>query len=325
MKSEIAHYNYFKALLVIGMICGHAVMLLSDSKTGLFYWFKTYINLITFSGFVFVFAQLHDLHDATIKRKVSKEMYTILKLLIAFYVSGLFYRLLISHTSLNRDLILKILFLKDIPGYSEFLLAFALFSLMFALIKRYFVKVWLNQWTFIIIFMISLVSSFLIKKGSTFTLFGLFVGSHHFGAFPVLQYSVYYSLGILIHRKILSINIFTLILSLLFSSSFIIFTLIKNHIPGRFPPSIYWILGALFPVFMTYLAGNFISKKSEIQSSIFCSHLQQIGRNTLFHLLLSNILLFSLSNFLKTSELSAFFIGIFIIIINQYFISMIRN
>lgn len=48
MKSEIAHYNYFKALLVIGMICGHAVMLLSDSKTGLFYWFKTYINLITF-------------------------------------------------------------------------------------------------------------------------------------------------------------------------------------------------------------------------------------------------------------------------------------
>lgn len=325
MKKEIPYYNYIKAILVIGMICGHAIMLLSESKTGLFYWFKTYINLVTFSGFVFVFAQLQDIQEANVHRKVTRELSSILKLLIAFYISGLFYRLLVTHHQLNKDLILNILVLKDIPGYSEFLLAFALFTFIFSMIKRFLSTIWKNNWFFIIILCISIASSLLIKRGSDISWIGLLIGSHKFGAFPIQQYAFYYSLGILFHRNIITINRLTLLISIICSSSFIIFFLTKNHIPGRFPPTIFWILGAMFPILIKSVISINISKKQKFQSSFISTYLQLVGKNTLFHLLLSNILLFCLSNYLHLSRFSALLFGIFIIMINQYLIKLIRN
>lgn len=129
-KRRNLELDLFKLLLVVGMIAAHVFQLLHNGKSnGSMIWmFSTYINAITFSGFLLAFGcatQLAYLRKTKDKILRGKLMRNGIRLLIAFYISGLAYTFFVSH-NLGMMETIKILCLWQIPGYSEFLLSFAM-------------------------------------------------------------------------------------------------------------------------------------------------------------------------------------------------------
>ncbi len=324
-KKHYLFLNYFKAFLVMGMITGHAVMLLSNSKNPIALYYKTYINLITFSGFFFAYGFTAENTIISPVLKLRKHFLAIIKLLIAFYISGIAYRMIIKPGILGLDNLLKILILKDIPGYSEFLIAFALIQLCFVTLSLIPQKIKTNNYLFIALMIISLLSSLMIKKGSPLSYTGLLIGSNQFGAFPVLQYSIWFFTGLLFRRGKIVLNPLLYIIAILFSSFFIVYYIRFNHFPNRFPPSFVWITGSAFPLFLWLKVSLTAETIHSKWVNPILHFLDSYGKNTLFSLLISNILLFILSVYIKTSPINAFMTGISVIALTAYLISIIRT
>ena len=124
--------DMFKLLLVIGMIAAHVFQLLynynGDMISNVVWKFSMFINAITFSGFLFAFgcatqlAYLRKTKDNILRDKLVKNG---IRLLVAFYISGFAYTAFVAH-KLSPFEAIKILCLWRIPGYSEFLLSFAM-------------------------------------------------------------------------------------------------------------------------------------------------------------------------------------------------------
>ena len=98
-----------KGLLVIGMVYAHVLQFFSPMNfhPG-FRAVSEYANLITFSGFVFCFGYTNQLayYSKPFSNVYRKMLITALKTLIAFYVSGIAFRLLISDEALDWDTVL---------------------------------------------------------------------------------------------------------------------------------------------------------------------------------------------------------------------------
>jgi len=73
------------------------------------------------------------------------------------------------------------------------------------------------------------------------------------------------------------------------TSIFLFYYLYTGKIPTRFPPSFYWILSPMFFIYIYYVLSNILIKKRFPTEII-----QRFGRNVLFYLVMSNILLFIL-------------------------------
>lgn len=130
VNSRNVELDMFKILLVIGMIAAHVFQLLynEDMFSRVVGKFSIYINAITFSGFLFAFGcatQLAYLRKARDKALMGKLMRNGFRLLVAFYISGFAYILLVSHSLTILEAV-KVLCLWRIPCYSEFLLSFAM-------------------------------------------------------------------------------------------------------------------------------------------------------------------------------------------------------
>ena len=323
VNDRLEFLNTFKALLLIGMITGHALMLIANSSPLIATYYKTYINLITFSGFCFAFGFLYEMLYFQKDIKFIKALLTFVKMISAFLISAVSYRMLIKPATISLLSILKILSLQDIPGYSEFLLAFALLSacaFAFALLPN---KIKNSKSLIFSLLALSILSALIFKTGVKSTLPALFLGSVKFGAFPVIQYSFWFWLGVLYKRNLISLNWLFTSISLLFTASFLAFFISENHFPARFSPSPLWIIGSAFPILL-YLKASLSLEKIKSKKHIY-SFIQNLGENTLFHLLMSNIFLFILSTKIKTNSFTALIIGILVIFINSYLIWIIRK
>lgn len=132
--------DIMKTLLVIGMVLAHSFQLLQvgDCHPAVVTYFSSYINIITFSSFVYVFgattwlAYLRKEHTPDICRRIKKAM---IKLLIGFYISGMAYSLFVAD-NFSIITIIKILILWYIPGYSEFLLSFLAYLSVIYMIRK---------------------------------------------------------------------------------------------------------------------------------------------------------------------------------------------
>lgn len=130
INSRNVELDMFKILLVVGMIAAHVFQLLynGDMFSRVVGKFSLFINAITFSGFLLAFgcatqlAYLRKTRDKALMRKLTKNG---LRLLVAFYISGFAYTMWGSHSLTFMEAV-KILCLWRIPGYSEFLLSFAM-------------------------------------------------------------------------------------------------------------------------------------------------------------------------------------------------------
>jgi hypothetical protein len=321
--------NYFKGFLVIGMIVAHAIQLLTNVG-GIGKYFSVYINLVTFSGFMFSFGYIY---QAAYSTKEISFMFAIKKMkttLFAYYISAISWAILVDHdTTWNR--MLSIIVLINPSPYSEFLLAFFLMTGVYFSLRPVLTRLTSTTTTLVVTCAILLLLS-LIPFGNYYPTIdiagnkvvadyyiGLLVGSPQSSYFPILQYLIFFILGLSFKRSninfswpVLGVSVIGLLLMGAYRIAF-------HEMPARFPPSPLWIAGSFFFIYIYLL----VSKN--IKSSWLSSYLNQIGENTIVYLVLSNVFLFALSATGKYTTTAACGFAVAIMLTTGYLVSSSRN
>jgi hypothetical protein len=251
------------------------------------------INILVFPTFVFCFgrsAAVAYLHKP-FKKAAPRLIKTILTLYSVFALSGIGYRILADGKPFGLSVVEKVLFLKDIPGWSEFLAAFAAFAL--AVLALYAPLKWLSRhFTFTLAAMAACLACCFLPYGAIKSNpLGLFIGTTRFSCFPVIQYAPYLLAGIYWQENHMHGRIFAAI-GLAATLTGILYT-IRSGLPERFPPTVFWVLLAgFFPVITSYLAAVPISLPKI--PGMADRWLRNVGRRSLFYLLSSNLVIFTL-------------------------------
>jgi hypothetical protein len=309
--------DIFKGLLVIGMILVHIMQFFSDVKISpSIEYVINYGNLITFSGFVFCFGyavQLAYLEKdfGAIWKKLLKN---VIKTLCAFYVSGIAFKLFIGNSAISWRTFVDVLLLNDMPGWSEFLASFAYFNLVTLILFVPFKKLLNNKVVFWIIFALLFLTCLIPYERVTVNQIGVLIGTKNFACFPVLQYMPYYLLGMYFKKYNINFNISLLIGSSVLTAIPVIKYIVTNSLPGRFPPTIGWILMPMFILYLYYLLSKYLERYQYLVSPVII-----FGQNVLFSLVMSNLLIFTLKSkfdsFYITSIQCLYMEAIFLIII----------
>lgn len=288
--------DFMKSILVILMMMAHVVQFFPCGKiAGVF---STYVNLTTFSGFMFTFgfvcytAYIEKSADIILVNKLFRKM---LKTIVAFYLFGIAYTVLVSH-HFSLTGIVKIIALQKIPGYSEFLLSFAfIYPLIFVWVL---IKQRIKHWHLAFMFVVSLVLTLIDYSKIHIPVIGVFLGTNSFACFPIIQYSSYFLAGIYLSSTHRIIDKNVLVISVIGTFYFLGFCFTNHHLPNRFPPTACWIMGGYAFVYLYFIICNKIS-----EHLLRFKRLIEIGRHSLVFLVISNIVIFMMSNF-KTYYLS---------------------
>ena len=294
MKRRDLKMDFLKGLLVLGMVGCHVFQFfvplnlhpVADRLT----W---YVNAVTFSGFVFTFGYTNTL--AYYRKDFSSVWVKMLRnswrLLLAFYGSGIAFRVFVTNQPMTFKMIKPILLLADMPGWSEFIISFAYFMVIgmvgFGLFQSLLKK---PKWLLVISGLL-LMTTFIPYDLITFNPLGVLIGTRNFAVFPVLQYMPYYLLGMYFSEVNVGMDWkFGLGATLMTLSGFIYMAMNAWQLPGRFPPTIFWILLPGLPIYLYYCMGILVTDRWEMGHLI-----NGFGRYSMYYLLMSNVLIFSLS------------------------------
>jgi fucose 4-O-acetylase-like acetyltransferase len=281
--------DVLKGMLVFGMVLSHVASLISryDGFPMKHIWLFT--GLITFSGFVFSFGYVCQIayFSKTLGIVYQRMLITALKPLIAFYISAIYWRAFVDK-KLSFGAIADILLLNDIPPFSEFLVSFSLIILVSLLLFAPIQKVTASVNSFWIVFTLLLLTTLIPYSQITVSQLGLMIGTEKFPVYPVLQYFPIFLLGVYFARHKLIHDRKTALVSSLGIGSFLLIHFVNHQIPSRFPPSLCWIVASIFSVYLYYQIAQFLSKCHPVATL-----LGGWGKNVLFYLLMSNILIFT--------------------------------
>jgi hypothetical protein len=291
MKSRNVHLDITKGVLTLGMVGAHLISFCSDQNISYLRNFAYITNLVSFSGFLFSFG--YGTYLAYFGKKnipFNKIIKSSGKILLGFYISGIAYRSLLNANEFNVSKILDILLLRDIPGYSEFLPAFAIILIIGAVLHKTISHI-LNNRVLLMILVLFCLSFTKIDYGIIKSpQLALILGTTEFPTFPVVQYFPLFLLGmyfaknnIIYNNKLLFVSSFTTIIFIMYSYLF--------HHPSRFPPSILWIVSSAALVYLYFLLSYLLYKYKIINT-----YLSSVGSNILFYLVVSNSILFTIKS-----------------------------
>jgi hypothetical protein len=320
-SSRVIWLDYFKGILVFVMILAHCIQFFGDETRVIQGGISQFANLTTFSGFLFVFGATNAI---TYLRKPAKKSYpkmakSFWRNLFAYYVSAFAYCIFVEGSLFLPQKIWKIIGLRVLMGYSEFLLAFAVMQLVVILLFGLFRR--MKQVHFLAFAVLSIACTFFPYELIKEPVLALFIGSDNFISFPIFPYFIYFAAGVwyindaqqFVRKKKWMVAIGSVMVSI----PCIVYTIVNQTLPKRFSPDIIFVLGAGFAV-MLY---TFLCKKLEklsLHSAIWYRMLfplQSIGQNSLLFLLLSNVVLFALKGTAFYRQSIVFVIVIFIIIL----------
>lgn len=254
-------------------------------------------NVITFSGFVFCFG--YAVQISYMEKEFKKVYFNLIKncfiTLIAFYISGIAYRLIIGKATIVINTMVNIILLNDIPGWSEFLISFTYFNVITLMLFKPLKKIVGNKKIFFITIIILLLTCFIPYEIVKNNQLGILIGTKKNACFPILQYMPFYILGMYFKKYNLGFSKIALIISFLLTSLPVFQYIRSNKIPDRFPPSIMWIIAPAFILYVYFLISKFCVQYKEILSPIVI-----LGQNVLIALLLSNIFIFTLRSLSKS-------------------------
>ena len=327
MKTERDYsIDIFKGLLVIGMVYCHILQFFSDPEvyTGAQRVIDV-VNIVTFSGFVFSFGYVGQLayYSKPLKAVYGRMLSTAVKTLIAFYISGTYYRLFLDRKPLTWSTVKPILLLQDIPGWSEFLVSFSLIMLVGLVLFKPLTWLIERKLIFWVVVLLLLMTTYFPYDKVTVNQLGLLIGTRKFASFPVVQYFPYYLIGMYVARYRLGWNWKLFLGSFVSTGIFIAYVTVKHGLPERFPPSLFWILSSSFLVYLYFLVAKVLTLKMK-----YTKFLTVLGQNVLLYLLMSNMMIFTLKHnqdqlLLSTAEGFGFDVGILLLI--SFFIRIAIN
>lgn len=290
-----------RGLLVIMMVYGHVMQFFGDSQIfPLVGTLIDVINLTVFPTFVFYFGATAVL--AYLKKPYLQALpgmaRTAIRAYVVFCLSGVGYRVLREGKAFAVGTVRRVMQLSDIPGWSEFLISFAIYGLL--LIVAYAVFDWLSRKpaACLLVSIACVVSCELVPYGSVPTHLALLIGGRDFSYFPVVQYMPYFLAGLLYAQGDRHTRRGLLLVSVIASLGGVAYWHFWGF-PGRFPPTWGWILlpGALVSAVVLLsraiaaLAGNGIGRIADA----LCGVLGHFGGASLYYLLTSNLVLFTLA------------------------------
>lgn len=299
-KPRNVHLDITKGILGVQMVLSHTIRLCGQTTLPPINLFLLLSALVSFSGFIFCFGYSTYLAYYRKEKIPYKRIFvTAFKILIAFYISGTAYRVLVNHESFRLSSIFNILLLHDVPGYSEFLLTSLLALLIATALSKKLLFI-VDSVPFLSLLISALLClTFVNYDLITVPQVGLLIGTTRFSAFPVLQYFPLYLIGIYFARAKIVYNQQLLIISIVVCSIFAAHCILLNEIPMRFPPSLLWVTTSIGMVYLYYLLSYLVSKIE--WSKAYLSH---VGENVLFYLILSNIMLFAVKGVYPNIELN---------------------
>lgn len=298
----------FKGFLTFLMVYCHVLQFFGDSLLSPIneFWMQA-ANLLVFPGFVFAFGfnVQRSYYTKPFLKAAPRMLKSALRLYAVFVFSGLGFRVLRENKPLGAGTLRRIIQLTDIPGWSEFIIAFALFLLvalaLYAPMKRFKCPLFALG-----LGLLSLLSAFIPYEAVGDPRLQLLIGGQSFACFPVAQYLSYFCFGIALARAGKDKKMLALLLApcALLSGLGLWRTLTLGHLPQRFPPDIGWVLLSFFPLALLYLlSAGLETLRLPLPRPILgreslglpLSPLRSLGRNSMLHLLLSNLLIFTMA------------------------------
>ncbi|MCM8709683.1 hypothetical protein M2651_01440 [Clostridium sp. SYSU_GA19001] len=318
--------DIFKGFLVMGMVLVHVMQFFSD---GMIYpiidYFINYGNIITFSGFVFCFGYAVQISymNKDFKFIWKKLLINILKTLIAFYISGITFKLFIDKSPFVYKTFINVFILKDIPGWSEFLASFACLNLVTLILFLPYKKLMENKKIYWAVFVLLLLTTFIPYENVKINQLGILIGTKNFACFPVIQYMPFYILGMYFKKYNVSFYINYLIGAGALSAVPIFKFITQRKLPNRFPPELEWILMPMLILYLYYLVSKFLEKYYLILKPIIV-----LGQNALFSIVLSNMIIFTINSKFERLLLTStqcIYMNLVILAILYYFIKIKVN
>lgn len=288
-KGRLVELDLFKSLLVVGMISTHVLQLLSRSMPGWTDRFAEFINLVTFSGFLLAMGiGLGLAGDRT--RPWRKRLWPVLLLVGASYLSSFAFALLVDREKLTGDLILDVLTMRRLFGWSEFLASFAVLYAAVAVGRALLVWLGSNPVALALASALCLLSSWVVLDREVLLLATL-IGTNQFASFPLLPYLPWFLLGIALGRTGGRVTAWHWTGALL-ATGWLLWGMVQTgELPGRFPPTVSWIVGPAL-VLLMYLE---VARRAA-HAMALPGWITVPGRHVLSLLLVSNLMIFALRN-----------------------------
>ncbi len=281
-----ADLDLLKTLLVWGMIAAHCIQLLAFRPRGAADIFSTFINLISFSGFMFAFGLGVGLSSGSGKSIVDR-LRPVLLLLLATWVSETAFELLVDRQPLTPALAYNIVTLTRLYGWSEFLASFAVLYLVIAVARPVLTFVG-SRWPLLILAIAACFASTWWVTDAFIPGIATIIGTTNFASFPLLAYLPWFLVGIAFGRERARPWLIDWALGAVGTAAFAWF--VWRHggeLPGRFPPTVWWVAGAALPLLIYLAVARGIA--SAVPAAILAP-----GRHVLASLLVSNLAIFTL-------------------------------
>ena len=298
----------FKGILTFLMIYCHVLQFFGDSliSPGNELWMQA-ANLLVFPGFLFAFGQnvQRSYYTKPIRQAAPRMLKNALRLYAVFVISGLGFRVLRENKPFASGTATRIMMLSDIPGWSEFIIAFSVF-LLAALLLYYPMSKLKGPLLPAVLGTLSLLTTLIPYSATIDPRLQLVIGGRGFASFPAAQYLSFFCLGIALTRSREQKKPLwpLLLMAAAFSGLGMWRALSLGQMPERFPPDIGWVLLPFFPLALLYLLSAGLEKaRLPLPRRLFnreglalpLAPLRSLGRNSMLHLLLSNLLIFTMS------------------------------
>lgn len=327
-KERNQEIDIMKGLLTLAMILCHCLQFFGREDRGVDKILVNVINLTTFSGFLFCFGFVCCLayFQGDTRRGVVHMLRNMIRLLLAFYISGIAYMAFKEQKIFRKDFIWEILTLRRYPGWSEFLASFAAVLLVGAV----FLPVWqrVNGWVVLGAVLVSFLGCYLPYGKVTNSWLALFIGSESYTTFPVLQYGVYFVAGVWAAKRKKWPDWKLLIGAMVLSAPCIWYYWKFKELPGRFPPSALFIGGGAIGVGLYHVLAGALGKiRTLAVIGKPVEALSFIGRNSLYYLLMSNLLIFAVAGSKFSYRDNAYAYGFYLVLlaILTYLVRQIRK
>ena len=290
-----------RGILVVLMLYAHLLQFFGDLQRfpSIHFWVMG-ISLLAFPAFVFCFGRTAAL--AYLKKPFRQALprmgRTFGRCLAAFYVSGAAFRVLREHRPLEAETLRGILLLSDIPGWSEFLIAFALLMLSAILLFPLLRQLARRRWLWLPLSLPCALCCFLPYDRVTLPQLALLIGGKNLVTYPIVQYFPFFLAGMAYADASFRERLGMGGAALAFSAAGLV-RYVRHGLPERFPPHWAWIVLPCFAIaLLTALCHGLCRLPGEkywLPVEWLRRALCRLGGASLYYLVGSNLALFTLA------------------------------
>lgn len=240
---RVQFLDAFKTLLVLGMVVAHVIQLLGRGLGAPAGQYSEFINLMSFSGFMLAFGigvglpfRVRGGRGALARLQAAAIM------LAGVYLSSLAFAVLVDRDRLTVGLVVDLLTLKVLFGYSEFLATFFVLYLIIAVCRPALDALAQRPLLILAGIVLGLLAT-LITTDARFPLLATIVGLRDGASFPLLAYLPWFLVGLYFGRREGRLRVWQVLAAALPTAAFYAYLWFRREPPERFPPSALWVAG----------------------------------------------------------------------------------